>query len=361
MQRYAAEGQTLVEKAGSGHLRQDLAAGLLAWLGASHQLDGDLATATDLFERALRTGNGFCVAALANYPLTLYWQGRTKESLARAHESVQAFRSLSDVFAATFGHAHLGLALAACGRYAEATRVFDEARELGRKHEIWTFLARAMAMSAGFHLDVFDFKGHERLAEEAREQGRSTGFRPSVVSASLDLAFNYSRRGEIGSAERVAEETARAAAEIGGWHQWLWQLRLRQVRAEIACAKGNWAGALECAQAAISESRACGRAKYHVLGLETRARALAGLGRKAEAIRDLQAAVRLARPMGDPALFLRVAGTLLAVEGDDQLLLETRETAGRILAELPDAEMRRHFEAAEPVRNLRPFQLSQAA
>jgi hypothetical protein len=35
--------------------------------------------------------------------------------------------------------------------------------------------------------------------------------------------------------------------------------------------------------------------------------------------------------------------------------------AGRILAELPDAEMRRQFEVAEPVRLLAPLQLSGAA
>jgi tetratricopeptide (TPR) repeat protein len=216
-------------------------------------------------------------------------------------------------------------------------------------------------MSAGFHLEVYDFKGNERLAEEAREQARLAGFQPSVVSASLDLVFNFVRRGEIGRAERLVEETAAAAATTGGWHQWLWQLRLRQARAELACARRDWVGALEAALAAISESRARGRTKYVVMGLETRARALSALGRHEEAISEARDAVRLARPMGDPALFLRAATTLLVLDGDDLLLSETRRTAGQILAELPDAEMRRQFEAAEPVRLLAPLPLSHAA
>jgi class 3 adenylate cyclase/tetratricopeptide (TPR) repeat protein len=352
MKHYVAQGQALLEGAGSEHLRNDLVAGLLAWLAARHELEGDLVAATDFFERALARGRGFCSVALAMYPLALYWQGRTAETLARARESAQAFRSLSDVFAATFGHPHLGLALAACGKYSEAASVFEEAKQLGRKHEIWDFLARAMAMSAGFHLDVFDFEGHERLAEEAREQARSKGFRPSVVSASLDLIFNFARRGEVGRAEQLVDETAAAAAEVGGWHQWLWQLRLQQARAEIACAQCNWAGALDTAQAAISKSRSFGRVKYVVLGLETRARALAWLDRNDEAISEARNAVQMARATSDPALFLRTATTLLALDGDDLLLLETRNTAGRILAELPDAEMRRQFQAAEPVRHL---------
>jgi len=77
--------------------------------------------------------------------------------------------------------------------------------------------------------------------------------------------------------------------------------------------------------------------------------------------RDLRTAIHLARPIGDPALFLRAATTLLTVDGDDLLLLETRTEAGRILAELPDAEMRQQFEAAEPVRRLGGLQLDTTA
>ncbi|MCX6922911.1 MAG: hypothetical protein NT154_06835 [Verrucomicrobia bacterium] len=263
MQRHATEGHALAEKAG----RDDLVAALLGWLGASQQTLGDLDTATELYEQALAQGTGFCSAGLAGYPLTLHLRGRTAEALDRARESAQNFRSLSDTFAATFGHPHLGLVLAACGRYTEAASVFEVAR----------------------------------------------------------------------------------------------QLRLRQARAELACARRDWAGALEAALAAISESQARGRTKYVVMALETRSRALAALGRKQEAISDARNALQLARPVGDPALFLRAATTLLALDGDDVFLLETRKTAGRILAELPDDEMRRHFETAEPVHFLAPLPLSRAS
>jgi class 3 adenylate cyclase/tetratricopeptide (TPR) repeat protein len=353
MQRYADEGAVLAQGAGGKGLTDDLVAGLLSWQGGKYQMQGDMAAATRLFDRALAKGAGFCSASLALYPLALYFQGRLAEALKRAQESAQAFRSLSDVFAATFGHAHLGLALAGCGRYSEAARVFDEASQLGRKHEIWTFQARALAMSAGFHLDVFDFQGNERLAEEAREQARSAGFPPSEVSASLDLVFNFARRGEVARADLLAGEAASAAARVGGWHQWLWQIRLQQARAEIACAAQDWRKALDYAGATVAQSRGQ-RAKYLVLGLETRARALAGLGRKVEAIKALQQAVQLARAMGDPALFLRVATTLLTTTQEDSLLQEARATARRIRDEL-DTRMRQHFESAEPVRLLGPL------
>lgn len=351
MQKYAAEGQLLAQGVDGNGLSDELVAGLLAWQGANYQVQGDLTNATEFFDRALAKGRGFCSAGLANYPLTLYWQGRLAEALQRARESAEAFRNLSDAFAATFGHAHLGLSLAACGLYAEAARVFEEASQLGLKHEIWTFRARALAMSAGFHLELFDFKGNEKLAEEAKEQARLAGFRPSEVSASLDLVFNFTRRGDIGRAELLALETANVAAQIGGWHQWLWQMRLQQARAEIACAAGHWRKALRHAELAIGQGRLRSRTKYVVIGLETRGRALAGLGRDVEAINDLRQAVQSARAMGDPAIFLRAATTLLKISGEDSLLQESRATAKRIREEL-NPEMRRQFESAESVRML---------
>jgi hypothetical protein len=92
--------------------------------------------------------------------------------------------------------------------------------------------------------------------------------------------------------------------------------------------------------------------KYQVLGLGTRAQALAGLGRTHEAIADLRSVVDLARPVGDPAMFLRAATGLLALDGDDTLAAEARAAADSIAAALPDAEMRRRFAEAEPVRLL---------
>ena len=74
---------------------------------------------------------------------------------------------------------HLGIALAASGRYEEADRAFQEARQFGREYGIDRTLARAIAMSSGFHLDLEDFANHEALAEEARELARSLRFPPS--------------------------------------------------------------------------------------------------------------------------------------------------------------------------------------
>ena len=55
-------------------------------------------------------------------------------------------------------------------------------------------------------------------------------------------------------------------------------------------------------------------------------------------------------PKAGPAA--RAAAELLTVDGDDALAAEGRAALERIKAELPDAELRRRFEHAEPVRVL---------
>jgi hypothetical protein len=52
-------------------------------------------------------------------------------------------------------------------------------------------VARAVSMSAGLHLDVFDFAGAEALATEARERALALDFPPPTVSAGIDLLLSY--------------------------------------------------------------------------------------------------------------------------------------------------------------------------
>ena len=120
----------------------------------------------------------------------------------------------------------------------------------------------------------------------------------------------------------------------------------------MALARGDWEQALLLAQNAIDQARLRGRVKYESFGLETRAAALVAQGRVGDAIADLQSAVTITRPSGDPAMFLRAAASLCKLEGDDQLFAEARLAAQHIMAELPSDEMRRTFQEADLVREV---------
>jgi hypothetical protein len=143
-----------------------------------------------------------------------------------------------------------------------------------------------------------------------------------------------------------------AAKGAHGEHGWLWRLRLAQARAEIALARRGWEEGLRHAEEALTQSRRHGRVKYQVAGLKARAEALMCLNRHREALSDLRAAMRLTRPVGDPAMIVRAAVPLLALDGDDTLLAEARAAARRIAAELRDAETQARFLAAPQIRAL---------
>jgi hypothetical protein len=153
--------------------------------------------------------------------------------------------------------------------------VFREGCRFGEEFELPAGTTRCIAMSAGFHLDLFDYTGAEEIQEEARDLGRRH-FNPSAVSAGLDLMFNTTRRGDVGRAEALLDEVTTAVMEGQGWHGWLWRLRFVSLQAEMAAARGRWDDAAELAASAIETSSAKHRAKYEMYARLTLARALTG-------------------------------------------------------------------------------------
>jgi tetratricopeptide (TPR) repeat protein len=332
--------------------RPDLHTGANSWLATTISADGDMARsiahAEHWFARCRETGVAPPPPVHAHMPIVSYWLGRMEQAVERSRESVRAAREASHASAMMLALPNLALALAASGRYVEAEDAFDDARRFGREHGIGTLLARGIAMSAGYHLDVFDFVGNEEVACEAREFARSLDFPPPAISAGIDLMLNFARREEVGRAEQLIEEVAEVASKATAWHGWLWRIRLDQARAEIALAHRDWRAALDWTARVIDESRRRGRAKYEALGLCTLAAALWALGSTRQALEVSCAAVSVARPIGDPPLFLRAAAALLEIDGDETLVAEAAGTAARIADALPNARMRKCFEDGLP-------------
>jgi tetratricopeptide (TPR) repeat protein len=356
LRRTAGEVQASAEAAG----RPDLAAAGIAKQALAESLEGNLEASVALFQQAEARADNARMdysGGMDVQSLNLYWLGRYAEAIPLAQEAVALARGDTSGTIETLPD--LGLAYASAGRYVEAEQVFAEARRFGREYETWPMLARAIAMSAGWRLSVFDWHTHEALAAEAREMARSANFVPPQVSAGIDLVLNYARRGEVALADRLLPEIDAGMVRAGAWHRWLWRLRAAQARAELSLARGAWDQALEHSEASLAASQTHGRVKYAALALEARAAALLALGRKAEALGDLRRAVELARPSGDPAMLLRVGAALLAVQGDDVLAAEVSAAAAGIHAALPDPQVRRQFESTELVQRwLNPERLA---
>lgn len=349
VEQYATEALQLAERL----QRADLAANAIAWLARCRQATGDLGAAIDMDHRAMSRAPGVMTAAHAMGPLTLYLAGRSTEALTLAAAAADSARSSRDTTFIMYSLTHLGLNLAAVGRYAEATKVFHEARTFGRKYGAIPMLARATAMAAGLHLTLFDFEGAEALQSEACELARGVGFVPPIVSAGIDSLLTFARIHEPGRADRLLEETAAAAASTAGWHQWLWQLRLTQARAELALARDAVDETIAAATDSIEQSRARGRPKYETLGLITRARGLHALARTRDAIDDAKTALSVADRTGDPALLLLALDALIGLDGTDELATRARAVTDRIYDGLPNEVMRRCFTESEVMRRIR--------
>lgn len=319
-------------------------------LGMATGLDGDPKAGQELLRRAMRLVGGARLKHSGNGATPLVWLGQYREAIELGKEFLDFARQIKDTKLTMITLSGIGLSLAGLGRYREADRIIRESLEFGREYEIWPLHARTAAISAGFHLDVEDYIGNERIAEETRELARSANFPPAICSTGIDLLLNFARRNEVGRTDKLVDEVSATVEKASGFHGWLWRLRLAAARAEIALARGELPEALRWADETIARCRTHSRVKYETLGLWTRARTLAALDRKPEAITDLKAALELSRALEDPAMLLRVVTALLAIDGNNELLAEARSAAQRIRSELPDDEMCRRFDASPAVQ-----------
>ena len=351
LERVATETLTLAEALG----RADLAAVAMGWVARCRQAGGNV---LDAIQRDRETIERFGESARISHSLgslLLYWAGRGRQATALAANAMAMVDSVHDATFTMYSLSHSALAFAAVGHYADAARAFSETRAFGRKYGVVPLLARAISMSAGYPFSLEDYETAEAIQLEARDLARSANFAPSIVSPSIDLLLIAARRGNPGSVESLFQETVEASRKNPGWHGWLWELRVSQVRAELAYARGDWEGAIAAATVGIEQCRRCSRPKYETLGLVTRAQALWRRNRSAAAIADAQQAVDLARATEDPALLLRASDSLLALDGNDALAGEAKRTIGRILEGLPEGVTKQRFGDSEIVRRVNRF------
>jgi serine/threonine protein kinase/tetratricopeptide (TPR) repeat protein len=348
MWRFAGEA---LEIAHTLH-RGDLWADAMGWLGSAHAADGDLVNGIETERLALARMGVQRSYAQVRASLSRYWVGRTLESLDEATHSAQAARSAQDPAFKVHALSHLGLSLTGAGRYDEAARIFDEARNVGKRYGVFPLVARAISMSTGIYMNLFDFQGAEAAAQEARDLAHRFAFVPPLVSAGIDLLLIYARSNDPGRAQPLIDDVARSVDESSGWHGWLWQLRFSQACAELALARGDYAAAIEASRHTIDQNPARVRPKYKALGLMTRARAHLAQSNKPRAIEDAKQAVTVARPVCDPSLLLETLALLLELDGSDELAVEARATVERVLSSLSDQTLRKRFLEAASVKTV---------
>ncbi|MDP9235517.1 MAG: tetratricopeptide repeat protein, partial [Actinomycetota bacterium] len=118
--------------------------------------------------------------------------------------------------------------------------------------------------------------------------------------ARSDLLFTDLLAGDVESAERAWPELWADAKGATGWTKWLIYGRLTAARAEIALRAESPEAAIEWAQRSVDLARRTRRRKYEARSLSNLGEALARLGRREEAMRELQSAVVVADELIGP-------------------------------------------------------------
>ncbi len=337
--------------------RHDLESAAISGLAAADSLEGRLSSSMEQYEiaitRSKRHGTRVPAHALEFYPLELYWAGKLDEAIERSREAVQMCRERGDSFVLMRALSNLAISLAAWGRYSEALQIFEEAQQFGIEQDLATALTRCMVMFGGVHLELYDFTTAQAIAEEAMELAASFNFLPPVISAKIDLLFNFARSGKVERTEALVNEVADEVEKTSGWHGWLWKMRLAQAQAEISLTLGDGEKAIQFANESLHQSQTTGRVKYQAAALETRGMAFVLMGKKRnEGIENLREAIQLVRPVQDPLMFLRAGYALLCVEEDEKLIEEVRGVITQIKGSLLNTPLSLPFEGAEPIRML---------
>lgn len=339
---YAQVALQLAEQLGDNML----AASAMTQLAVAQTSDGrpqeSIESFTRAFQRAGSPSTLALVRALEYFGLGLYWMGEQESSIARSEMAIERARALTDHVTIVRALSNLGAAQAARGNYGAALAIYQEACEHAAQNNILPWLARALSMRSGLHLDLFDYAGAEEYIDQARITARRAQFSATLVGSAIDLIFSSVQRGELVRADRFVRQVEETIHTIYGSHRWLWEVRFLQARAELALARGDLDAALKWADEALARSHSTGRRKYQLLARLTRAQARGEREYKA-ALQDTRAALALAQELGDPLLLLRAAAIHLRFEKEESVRAAARAARAHIADSLPESSLRDRF------------------
>jgi class 3 adenylate cyclase/tetratricopeptide (TPR) repeat protein len=267
--------------------------------------EGDLDRALELGERALAewmpgTREYDHTEHLHLHADTTYWAGRYERCAELSQEARALAADIHSPEAVLRGGGTEALALAGLGRHEEAIRIWDElfviARELGRNARV------LLNYSSLAYRELLDLDEARRRSEEALELSAGQSFGMPRRFAQSDLIFTDLLAGDVESAQAAWPELWTDAESATGWTRWLIYGRLTAARAEIALRANNAESAVDWARRSIELARRTRRRKYEARSLSALGEALARLGRRDEALHQLQAGVAVADELvGPPA------------------------------------------------------------
>ncbi|MFB6815294.1 BTAD domain-containing putative transcriptional regulator [Streptomyces sp. NPDC056347] len=179
-------------------------AAALRRIGAAHQENGAMRTASGLFLRARglsgQTEGAGAADDLMNLGLIGWKLGRLPEAVAHYTQAARIFRDLGALGGEAVAHTNLGVVHRAMGRPLNAIRVVEESLRVHRISGNKASGTVALSCLASAHADRGDHASATRLARSALDSARSVRNRRLESNAYFSLGVARERAGDLAGA-----------------------------------------------------------------------------------------------------------------------------------------------------------------
>jgi class 3 adenylate cyclase/tetratricopeptide (TPR) repeat protein len=301
--------------------------------------DGDVARAVALGDEALELwpagARGYERADHMHLQASVkYWTGDYRGAAECGARAREAGGEIHSVHALLRGGGIDAMASVGLGEHEKALATLDAmltiAQELGRAG---SYLSNYQSV---IFRELGDLDAARAANEAALEAARNISFAMPRRFALSDLLQTALLAGDVGRAQADWPALWEDASEATGWTRWLIIGRLAVARSEIALHADPADVAVEWATKAVDVTTRTRRRKYEVLARTHLGRALVGLGRPSDGLRESRSAVEIADALVNPVGRWQSRAALadvLRTIGDEQAAVVATNEARRILTD----------------------------
>jgi eukaryotic-like serine/threonine-protein kinase len=336
--RYGEEALVFATELGSDDGRaaaQALIGDALAMRGDEGDLDRAARLGDEALERWPQGARGYEHADHLHLQANVkYWTGDYRGAAAVAIQAREAGGEVQSAHALLRGGGMDAMVSLGLGQHEVALEKLDAIMAI--RLELGVTAAYLPNYQSAVFRELGDLTAARAANEAALEASRDLTFGMPRRFALSDLLQSSLLAGDVGRAQADWPALWEDASQATGWTRWLILGRLAVARAEIALEVESPDAAAEWAAKAVELTTRTRRRKYEAVARSQLGRALVGLGRPAEGIRALLAAVEIADAIVNPVGRWQARAALadgLRTTGDEEAAATTTAEGRTILTD----------------------------
>jgi tetratricopeptide (TPR) repeat protein len=243
-----------------------------------------------------------------------HWRGDHARALQIWDEAVRTAREhqLPDILAGNLWTQ--GLGFCGGGDYERALERLRESLDLSTRLGEKFYRCRILNTLGWVYMDLCNWDLAIRYNAEGATESRAVGNPEIIRNAELNLGDCYLALGQLDEAQRYLETVQRESQQTVAWGEvwmkWRYTQHMNASLADLWLARGDPERAILFADACIDAAEATTSRRNIVKGRRVKGEALLAQGKLAEADAELQAALRVAEEVGNPAQLWKTLAAL---------------------------------------------------